>query len=227
MVNKPSISVNKLGEYIVSRGARQRKILHDRKYPDPEFNMGMYHREAAEAVALYLVGGAVDTSPIDKALHALEQLTPEKIGTARRINANIDALERFNGMLDDIDLMGAEPELGAHSPAKLTYHGVEISVRPEVVLRATAKGKAQVGAFKLHFSKSHPHSKESAGYVSAALNEYCRLHVASYDGIVNPAFCQLIDVASGTVFPGVKSTKARLNDIGAECQNISALWPTI
>lgn len=228
MVNKPSISVNKLGEYIVSKGARQRKILHDRKYPDPDFQIGMYHREASEAVASYIAAGAIDPSPLDKAFHSLGQLTPDKVGTARRINANIDALERFGTMLDDIKLMGAEPELGAHNPAKLTFHNVVISVRPEIVLRETVKGKMYVGAIKLHFSKSHPHSEESAGFVSAVVNEYCRIHVVGYsDAVVNAAFCQIIDVASGKVFPGVKATKQRLNDISAECQNIAALWPTI
>ena len=227
MVNKPTISVNKLGEYIVSRGARQRKILHDRKYPDPDFNAGIYHREASEAVGLYIAGGAIDTSSLDNVLHSLEQQTPEKIGTARRINANIDALERFNTMLDDIDLMGADPELGAHSPAKLRFHSVEVSVRPEIILRSTVKGKSYVGAWKLHFSKTRPHTEESAGFVSAMVNEYCRMHLAGPDDIVNPAFCQVIDVASGTVFPGVKATKQRLNDIEAECQNIAALWTSI
>jgi len=228
MVNKPTISVNKLGEYIISKGARQRKILRDRKYPDPDFQMGMYHREASDAVAAFLSAGAIDPSPLDKALQSLEQLTPDKVGTARRINANIDALERFNAMLDDIDLMGAEPEFGAHNPPKLVFHNVEISVRPEIILKATVKGKNYVGALKFHFSKSHPHTEESAGFVSAAVNEYCRLHIAGYgDAIVNAAFCQVIDVASGKVFPGVKSTKQRLVDISAECQNIAALWPTI
>ncbi len=227
MVNKPSISVNKLGEYIISRGARQRKILRDRKYPDEDFNPGMYYREATEAVTSYIAGGAIDTSPLDNVLHALEQLTPEKIGTARRINSNIDSLERFNIMLDDIDISGADPEMGVHSPPKLTLFNVAVSVRPEIVLRSTVKNKSYVGAWKLHFSKTHPHTKESAGYVSAAMNEYCRLHLAGADDVVNPALCQVIDVASGTVFPGVKATKQRLKDIEAECHNIADLWPGI
>lgn len=227
MVNKPTISVNKLGEYILSKAAQQRRILRDRKYPDPDFHKGMYHREASAAVSRYIVDGAIDTSPLDNALHALEQLTPKKVGTARRINSNIDALERFNTMLDDIDLSGADPEIGAHAPPKLTFFNVEISVRPEIILRSTVKGKSYVGALKLHFSKTHPHTKESAGFVSAAVNEYCKHHLAGPDDIVNASFCQVIDVASGNVFPGVKATKQRLSDIEAECQNIAALWPTI
>lgn len=227
MVNKPSISVNKLGEYILSRGARQRKILHDRKYPDTDFQMGMYHREASEAVCQYIAGGAIDPSALDNQLNALEQVVTEKVGTARRINANIDALERFATMLDDIDLMKAEPSLAPHNSEKLTFHNVEVSVRPEIILRATIKGKVYVGAWKLHFSKTHPHTEDSAGYVSALVQEHCRLHIASHDEVVNPLFCKVLDVASGTVFDGVKSTKSRMKDIAAECMNITALWPTI
>lgn len=52
MINEPRISVNKLAEYMVSKAARQRKLLRDRKFPDPEFQMGMFHKEASEAVPL-------------------------------------------------------------------------------------------------------------------------------------------------------------------------------
>ena len=64
MITQPSISVNKLAEYMESKAARQRKILADRKYPDPEFKLGTYHREAGEAVAQYLCDGAVDPTPL-------------------------------------------------------------------------------------------------------------------------------------------------------------------
>ncbi len=101
MLEQPRISVNKLAEYMGSKAARQRKIIHDRKYPDEDFNFGMYHREAAEAVSRYLADGAIDPAPLDAQIAALLQLTPEKVGTARRINANVDALERFSNMLDD------------------------------------------------------------------------------------------------------------------------------
>lgn len=228
MAANPSISVNKLAEYIVSRGARQRKILSDRKYPDPDFKAGIYHREAAEAVAQYLSAGAIDPSPLNRQLRLLEQMPSDKVGTARRISANIDAIERFSEMLDEIDLDKTAPSLGSNQAEKLRFHNVEISVRPEVILRGDGpKGKKLVGGIKLHFSKTRPHTEESAGYVSAIVQEFCRLHVAADDEIVNPKFCFVVDVASGTVFPGVKSSAARMRDVAAECQNIAALWPSI
>jgi hypothetical protein len=188
----------------------------------------MFHREAAEAVTKYLADGCVDATPINVRLAALGQLKPDKIGTARRINANIDALERFADMLDDIDLQGADAALGAHNPPKLTFHGVKVSVRPEIILRATGpKGQAMVGAVKLHFTKTHCHDGESAGYVSAAVQEYLKAHVVDGKEIVASHLCPVIDIGSGTVFPGVKAITNRLKDIEAACQNIQALWPSI
>jgi hypothetical protein len=227
-LKSPELSVNKLAEYVCSRGARQRRILYERKYPDPEFSAGMFHREAAEAVTKYFADGCVDATPITIRLAALGQLKPDKIGTARRINANIDALDRFADMLDDIDLQGAATSMGAHNPPKLTFHSVKISVRPEIILRAKGpKGQSMVGAVKLHFTKSHCHDGESAGYVSAVVQEYLRSHVIQGDEIVASHLCPVIDIGSGSVFPGAKAITKRLRDIEAECQNIQALWPSI
>lgn len=221
----PNISVNKLGEYIVSKGNRQREILRDRKFGSFK---RVYHREAAEAVALCLASGLEDLSPLAKRKKSLEQLKPSKIGALRRVNANIDAIESFDGLLDDIDFFGGTPELGAHSPPRMVRHGVEISVRPEIVLRGTMSkgGKPIIGALKVHFSKSRPLNEESAGYVSAVLQEFCRETLATEEEVYAP-YCFVIDVGSKAVYPGVKATAQRLKDVDAECRNIAGLWGTI
>lgn len=227
MTLTPRISVNKLAEYMVSKAARQRKLLKDRKYPDEDFNMGMYHREASEAVSRYLVSDQLSTDQIDNQISIIKQQAPAAIGTQRRLNSNIEAMERFLDMLDDFSFSDAAPELGAHSPEKLTYHGVQVSVRPEIVLRGTIKGKAAVGAVKLHFPKGFEMTDETAGFVSAAVQEYCFRHVAQPSETVNPAWCQVFDIGSGKVFPGVKATKSRLKDIEDTCRNIADIWPNI
>jgi hypothetical protein len=228
MVAQPRLSVNRLAEYIMSKGARQRSILKDRKYPDDEFNKGMYHRESSDAISQYIADGAVDPTPLFNKLKSLKQMTTSKVGTARRINSNIDALERFSEMLDKIDLLGATPVLGHNNPPHLKIHNVDVSVRPEIVLRGTAgKGRKCVGAIKLHFSKTWPMNEESAGYVSAIVQEFCGAHLLCGDEIINPTYCQVIDVGSGEVFAGVKATTKRMKDVTAECQNIAALWPSI
>jgi hypothetical protein len=226
-INQPRISVNKLAEYMVSKAARQRKLLKDRKYPDPDFQMGMYHREASEAVARYLVSDQLSTDPLDTQIAIIKQQSPGAIGTQRRLNSNIEAMERFLEMLDDFSFGDASASHGTHAPPKLTFHGVAISVRPEIILRGAVKGKPAVGGVKLHFSKGFEMTNETAGYVSAAVQEYCTRHVVAEGEVLNPAYCQVFDIGCGKVFPGVKSTKARLKDIEDTCRNIADIWPNL
>ncbi len=227
MVRKtqPRVSVNKLAEYIVSNGTRQRSILRAQK---SENISGMYYAEAAKAASSCLASSLEDTSGIAQTIRILEQKSPDKAGAMRRINSNIDALESFEAMLDKIDLKDATAELGEPKPEKLVMHGVYISVRPEIVLRGTGKsGKKQVGALKVHFSRTFPLTDVSAGYVSAVLQRYAEYKLIQDDEIVAPTYCFVIDVGSRTVYPSVKSTAARLKAIESDCQNIAAIWPTI
>lgn len=221
----PKISINKLAEYIVSKGKRQRQILSDQKFPS-EYK-GMYYREAAESIAMCLSSNLEDLSSLERQKRILEQITADKIGTQRRIASNIDAIETFETMLDSIDLMGAELELGAHQAEPMMYSGVRVSVRPEIVLRGTGKGgRKLLGAAKLHFPRTFSLTEESAGYVSSVLQEYCKARLIDDEEVYGP-YCFVIDVGSGTIYPGVKSTVARLNDVTSECRNIAGLWGTI
>ena len=228
LVSDPVLSVNKLAEYIISRAARQRALLHGRKYPNPEFSVGMFHHEATYAIQRYLADGAIDPSVLENALNTLNQKTPDKIGTIRRINSNIERLERFGVMLDDIDLRGAHAEAGPDVQASMSISGVKISVRPEIILHGTGpKGQSLVGAIKLQLSGSSRFDTEAAGYVSAVVQEFCKRTLVRNGEIVHAPFCQVIDVANGIVYPGVKATTQRMKDVEAECLNIAALWPTI
>lgn len=187
----------------------------------------MYYKEASEAIAGALASNLEDLSALTRARRILEQRTPERVGTQRRLNANIDALESFDLLLDSIDFCGGAPELGPHRPPKISRLGVEISVRPEIVLGGTGKGgKRLVGAVKVHYSKTRPLNEESAGYVSAIVQQYC-METMPDDGDAYAPYCFVIDLGSMRVYPGMKSTVQRMKDVEAECRNIAGLWPTI
>ena len=72
-------------------------------------------------------------------------------------------------------------------------------------------------------SASTSFDEEAAGYVSAAVQEYCRRSISVDDEVVHAPYCRVIDIGNGIVHPGVRSTRQRLRDIEAECQNIVAL----
>jgi hypothetical protein len=223
----PRISINKLAEFMGAKGARQRQILKDQKYPTDY--KGMYHKEAAEAIALAIVSNLEDLGPIERAMALLEQAQPQKIGTQRRFAANLDALETFSLMLDDVDqrIKGLKLSLGDQfAVQRLQIHGVDISVRPEIILRGNGKTGPLCGALKLHFPRTFPLSEDAAGNVSAVAQEWCKTYMPD-EGNVAGGFCFVIDVGSQMVYDGAKATIARMKDVQANCQNIAALWPTI
>ena len=213
--NDPRISVNKLTEYMDAKAARQRQILRDQKYPT-DFK-GPYYREAAEAIASCLASNGDDVQILDRVIAKLEQLAPETIGTQRRIAANIDALENFRLMLDDVFPLVGEPTLGANSAPKLSYFNVGVSVRPDIILRAPARNGGQLlGAIKLHFPKTFNLDDEAAAVVSAVVQEWFK---ACYpdDGTPSGQICYMIDVGTRRVCKGAKSTVARMREVQANC----------
>lgn len=225
--NRPGarISVNKLGEYIISKAAKQKSILYNQKYP-PDYVTPFYD-DAMEAISLFIAGGMENPAILESRIKVLEQTPVNTTWQQRRTLGNIDAIETFMGMIDDVDLSGLACQLGSHNPPKLPIRNVEVSVRPEVILsRPATKGGQLIGAIKLHFPKTNPLSEESAGYVSAISAHYCAAHFAD-NGTADSRLCMVVDLASECVYPGVKSTKARLKDVDAACEQIFNLWDTI
>jgi hypothetical protein len=107
------------------------------------------------------------------------------------------------------------------------FNGVQISVRPEVTLHSKSKnGEALVGGIKLHFPKTEPLDEEQANFVSALMNAFCKDHLWK-DGAPFPAHCMVIDLASGKVYPGIKSIKQRIKDVESACGQIASFWPGI
>ncbi len=220
----PTISVNKLAEFIGAKPNRQREILRDQKFPQ-DFKR-VYYKEASEAVAQCIASNLEDTEVLERSIRILEQLTPEKIGTQRRITSNIDAIETFRQMLDVIDLKGATPALGARTAPTLTVRNVSISIRPEITLSGKGRSGAElVGALKLHFPTTYSLNEDTAGYISALMQEWSKANQT--DGQTYGPYCPVIDVGSRQMYPGVKSVARRLGDVEAACRNITDLWPGI
>ncbi len=218
--SSPRISVNKLGEYITSKANRQRNILYDQKYPADYITA--YYKDAEEAISLFIAKGMADLSILENRIQSLGQEKAEKIWQQRRALGNIDAIETFMNIMDDLDLDGAAPALGGHQPPKLMIRNVEVSVRPEVTLVR----KGLVGGIKLHFPKTSPLSADSAGYITATTQMFCDAHLAS-QGAADHRLCSVVDLASGAVYAGAKAIKQRKKDIDAACDQIFNLWPTI
>jgi hypothetical protein len=218
--------VNKLGEYITSKAARQRSVLYNQKFP-PDYVTPFYD-DASEAISLFVADGMENPAILESRIKLLEQ-SPARTGwQQRRMLGNIEAIETFMGMIDALDLSGISCRLGSQSPPRLPIRNVEVSVRPEVILsRSSAKGRGRtVGALKLHFPKTNPLSEEAAGYVSAVATRFCECNLMD-EGTPDSRLCFVLDLASARLYPGVKSVRERLKDAEAACEQIFNLWETI
>jgi hypothetical protein len=160
------------------------------------------------------------------AQNALSQKGATNVYETRRIAGNIDAIETFFGMLDDIEFGGATARLGATTAPHLVLQGVGISVRPEVTLHSKSNTTELVGGIKLHFPKTEPLDGEQADYISALMHSFCQDHLWK-DGSPFPGHCMVIDLASAKVYPGVRSVKRRMKDVQGACTQIASLWPSI
>ncbi len=224
--NSPRISVNKLGQYIVSKAARQRSILYDQKFPADYITA--YYKDAEEAIALFIASGMTDMKILENRIASLGQQAPQNIQQQRQILGNIEAIETFTTLMDQVAACfgNAKPRLGEQQPPRLKIMNVEVSVRPEIILVGSGAKGATVGAVKLHFPKTNPLTADACGYISAAAQMFCDAHLSGI-GAPDYRLCSTVDLASGAVYAGVKSVKLRQKDIEAACQQIFNLWPTI
>jgi hypothetical protein len=224
---EPRISLNKLAEYITATPTRKDTILKQQKYPKDY--MVTYYAEAERIVVGYLsYNDLADRNKLFEGVQRLQYQLAEttKSEEKKRLDSNLAALFAFLAMIDSIDLNGASLKRMDNRDPSLTLSGVEVSVRPEVMVTKTHNGKQKVGAIKIHFSKTSPLNEEAQGYVSAGLQLYCEDKLADF-GIVDPKLCLVIDVHSQKIMSNINNKTQRMKNIKAACSHIKTLWNTV
>jgi len=218
---EPRISLNKLGEYLTATPGRRRKILFDQKYPS-DFIVTRYN-DAEAAIIEYIFSNTNDVGLLDNALEQIEGKRVETDWEVQTKALNMEALEAFYDIADQIDYTKYSVEKCVKSEAAYgMLGGVQISVRPEIVIYRDKGEEKVIGATKIYFSKSFPLLDGAGEYVSSFLVEY--LKQTRKDRSVNNRICNVIDVFSRNIITAPISYKRRMADIEAACQEIAAVW---
>jgi hypothetical protein len=219
----PRISINKLGEYMTATPLRRRRIVLDQKRPKT-FILPRY-TEAQDAIVKHLVaGGDVDilTAEIERLALAPSATQWED----QRKELCGEAMSRFLDIADHVDLGGMKAAVGGNDQPRLELAGLEVSVRPEVILRGrNPQGAPTAGAIKLYFSKTIPLSEQGGAYIAAAVHQFVETHIEP--GHADPRYCQVIDVFGGQVFRAPRALVRRRNDLVAACEEIVRAWETL
>ncbi len=219
----PRISANKLGEYLVSPPLRRQCIIERQKYPCSF--IGSYYELARSAIIDFIVGH-IDRAELLRRAEQAVAADHESSYAMHRANGCADAILRFVDLEPRLDLRGMTPiHLQAHD--KLDVAGVDVSVYPDIVLEGRdGQGRPEIGAVKLHFPKSHPHTEASAQYVATLLRMHAMTAMAER-GRVHEDACIVVDVFAGRVLTAPRGYRRRWKDIGAACEEICRVWPTV
>lgn len=137
------MSVNKLAELLVTpSAARRRRIVYDQKYPSDA--IVARYRAAMPTVVEYLESD-FDASVIDRQVIALRS---DRSGTDwqrgdRDLTA--DALDHFLQLAPTLPRTGIVYTRPPAEPSRLEVEGVQISVRPDMLLATTIRGRRYSG----------------------------------------------------------------------------------
>jgi hypothetical protein len=219
----PRISVNKLGEYMEASAGRRERIIQDQKNR-PAFQVARY-QEAQDAITDYLLRGARDESIITMAIERLDSAAPTTEWDEQRKKDCIGALESILSFDEFPFLDNMLIVRGTLNPSKLAIAGVQVSVRPEIILRQTRSGGQVVGGVKLCLAKTMPLSDASASYIGTVLHQYVEQKVP---GGSSAQFknCVVLDVFAKAFYLAPRACTRRRQDVAAACREIARMWPS-
>lgn len=219
----PRISVNKLGEYMISASpARRRRIISDQKKSGAP--IAPLYRLAAGPISQYMADGARDDTIVDRAVLKLRSTTGSKwvLDDCRNTAA---ALEEFVQVARQLPLDGVRYERGPDHAPPLRIKAVDVSVGPNLLLFGEQRGVPCVGALKLHFPKSDEHAlgREGGEYVATLLQHWLQQYGPA-GCKVHPALCISLDIFRRSIVTAPGSTLRRMESLAAACDEIVAQW---
>lgn len=218
-MSKPSISLNKLGEYLTATPARRRSIVKDQMEPKPY--VVTHYSDAREAITNFLEkSNATDQNLIEAAEKLKAQPHPtQSIADEKALSA--EAIYDFLEVRDQINNQGHRMEkVAKNEQRKMEISGVDISVRPDLLVKDDSDNV--VGALKLHFSKTFPLNKDAGEYVATGMRAYLEQEYGKEK--IDPKLCTVVDVPTSNIVQAPKAAIKRMKDISAACEEIDARW---
>jgi hypothetical protein len=220
----PRISVNKLGEYLLAKAGRRKRILEDSKRP-PDFIAPRY-RDFYETAPRFLASSPLDDNIIVSSIDAIQSRPVGSEWDEQNKVLNTDLLTNLLDIPDLLDIDRYTVIKLPDAPITMTIGEVEVSIRPELQLGITQRDRELAGAIKLYTPKSFPLNQESGDYIATMVHRYCAQNYVGA-GEVDYRHCYVVDVPSREVYTAPRSYSRRMSDIEAACLEIAALWPQI
>lgn len=217
----PRMSLNKLGEYLSAPlPGRRSTIIKEQREPK-DFIVARYAK-AEQAIKAYFTMHRPNTDQLQRAIASLSAMANQESWEGQTADLCTQALISFLNIAEQVPTNGYTPVEGENSVPKLNVAGMDVSVRPEVLLTDSESG-AIVGGIKLYLGKTHPLSDEAMPIVGTVLYRYLA-EILSSEASVKPHNCFVVDVFAGKVAHAPKAYKRNMQHVQAACTEIATLW---
>lgn len=220
------MSVNKLAELLVTpNAARRRRIITDQKYPNDA--IVTRYRLAMPAIAEFLASD-FDAAAIDRSVIALRDDRTGGDWHREDRELTADALEHVLQLAPHLPRDGVAYTRPPGEPARLEVEGVQISVRPDMLLTTTIRGRRYSGAMKFHFTRNEESALTRRGseFVAMMLQEWLTHH-GPRGATPRHSLCISVDVFRRAPVPAPTSVARQWEEVAAGCQEIAARWPQL
>lgn len=214
--SKPRISIAKLGEYMTATPRRRRAIIRAQHRPQDAI-VARYH-DARLLISRFLIG-ELDEDELIRQKDELAGTTSGSEWVTEDRRLSVLAIDRFLEVADQVRIQGILRP-GTEVPGSIRCGGIDVSVRPDVVMAEDSTGR--VASIKLVFAKSVPVTAEASAYIATGLAEHLLRRFP--EGKVAREWCQVIDVMHGVVMNGPRTHRNRVADIEAACEEIAGAW---
>ncbi len=216
----PRVSVNQLGQYLTATPSRRKRIIQGQKHPvDPQY---LRYPAAAQAIVEFLCEGRDEVILRDHQRRLLNA-QPASDFDAHRLALCAEALQRCRVSAQELAARAVASPAEADLPP-LVLGGVDVNVRPEVLLRSVdSQGTMRSGLLKLYFSKHTPLDARSGQYIATVLQRYAEERLEQR-GLVDPRLIGVFDVFAGRLFQAPRARQRRMNDVVLACEEIAARW---
>jgi hypothetical protein len=222
---EPRISVNPLCEYVVSATASKRNSIIKQSKTPISFITKWYNK-AEDILSFYLANVrdspkilSMEANRLQTDLYTDEMERKYAHASADAINSFLKKEKSARTILSAYALETAVNE----NKHKFILKGVQISLRPELILRDN-QGKEQLGFVKFYFSKNDLLTQER-GEAMACLIKYYFEQEFAY--AFKPENCLVIDVFAGEFISAPKSHKRIIANIEASCLEIADRWDKV
>ena len=217
---------------MVSSDTARLGIIRRAKYPQPP--PIIRYRDARAPICKYLTDQNRAVNHLLVAEEMLLQRAEDQAESAlRQDDARqsievLHAIQRMQNQLAVFEFVAAPTE-----QARLSLADVDVSVRADLLVYGSSRGKDQIGAAVLRMTQDDAETdtarsrRREMGLYVATL---ARLHVDQ--NIVtdrNPSnrLCMSIDVQHGELFQAPGSNTRRMNDVENACRFIAAMWDLV